>query len=59
VRRRKTRSKINVFDKIQFIEKELIDKISLWMLRAIINFGGHHKKLIDNNNCFYVVQLKL
>ena len=29
------------FDKSQFVEKELQDKISLWMLRAIINLGSH------------------
>ena len=39
------------FDKSQIVEKELQDKISLWMLRVIINLGGH-KEFIDKNNYF-------
>ncbi|RLA83179.1 MAG: AAA family ATPase [Epsilonproteobacteria bacterium] len=39
------------FDKSQLVEKELQDKISLWMLRTIINLGGH-KEFIDNNKYF-------
>ena len=39
------------FDKTQFVEKELIDKMSLWMLRIIINLNGA-KEFLDSNNCF-------
>jgi CMP-N-acetylneuraminic acid synthetase len=37
------------FDKSQFAEKELQDKLTLWILRAIIYLGGH-KNFIDKNN---------
>ncbi|MEA3553212.1 MAG: ATP-binding protein [Campylobacterota bacterium] len=51
-RHRKSQSLNTVnFDKSQFVEKELQDKISLWMLRAIITLGGH-KEFIGNNNYF-------
>jgi len=40
-----------VFDKRALVEKELIDKISLWMLRIIFNLGGA-KEFLDNNNRF-------
>ena len=52
-RRRTKPQSINTvnFDKSQVVEKELQDKISLWMLRAIVNLGGH-KEFIDNNNYF-------
>lgn len=36
-------------DKSQFVEKELQDKIELWMLRIIINLGGH-REFIDKDN---------
>ena len=49
-RRKPNRTTIN-FDKSQLVEKELQDKISLWMLRAIINLGGH-KEFIDNKKYF-------
>ena len=39
------------FDKTQLVEKELIDKISLWMLRIIMNLGGA-REFLDNNNRF-------
>ena len=39
------------FDKSQFVEPELQDKISLWMLRIIINLGGH-REFIDKDNGF-------
>jgi len=39
------------FDKAAFVEKELIDKVSLWMLRIIINLGGS-RELIDKHNYF-------
>ena len=37
------------FDKTQLIEKRLIDKTSLWILRIILNLGGH-RELIDKDN---------
>jgi len=37
------------FDKSQFVEPELQDKISLWILRIIINLGGH-REFIDKEN---------
>jgi len=50
--RRKSQSLSTVnFDKSLLVEKELQDKISLWMLRAIVNLGGH-KEFIDKNNYF-------
>ena len=50
--RRKSKSLSTVnFDKSLLVEKELQDKISLWMLRAIVNLGGH-KEFIDKNNYF-------
>jgi len=39
------------FDKTYFIDKEMIDKVTLWMLRVILKAGGF-KKFIDKNNCF-------
>jgi len=39
------------FDKTQFVEKELVDKISLWMLRIIINLGGD-REFLDKDNRF-------
>ena len=41
------------FDKTQLIDKELIDKASLWMLRIILNLDGH-RELINKDN--YVSQ---
>ncbi|MEA2018590.1 MAG: AAA family ATPase, partial [Campylobacterota bacterium] len=55
--RRRSRGKksqsLNIInlDKSQFVEKELQDKISLWMLRSIITLGGH-KEFINNNKYF-------
>ena len=49
-RRKPNRTTIN-FDKSQLVEKELQDKITLWMLRVIINLGGH-KEFIDNKKNF-------
>ena len=40
------------FDKTQLVEKELVDKISLWMLRVILNLGGMGE-FLDRLNCFY------
>lgn len=54
--RRKSRNKTNTtfsnFDKSQFVEEELQDKISLWMLRIILNLGGH-REFIDKDNYFH------
>ena len=48
MRRRKTIKVLpEEFDKTQLVEKELVDKISLWMLRIIINLGGA-REFIDN-----------
>ena len=51
--RRKKTTKISLeeFDKTQFVERELIDKISLWMLRIINNLGVA-REFIDKNNYF-------
>ena len=49
--RRKPKLTTIYFDKSQFVEKELQDKITLWMLRVIINIGGH-KEFIDNKKYF-------
>ena len=37
------------FDKSQLMDKRLIDKTSLWVLRIILNLGGH-RELIDKDN---------
>jgi len=39
------------FDKTELVEKELVDKFTLWMLRVIIKCGGH-KEFIDRNKFF-------
>ena len=51
--RRKSRNNLTTltFDKSQFVEKELQDKISLWMLRIIINLGVN-REFIDKDNYF-------
>ncbi len=52
--RRRRKRYINTsetFDKTQFAEKELIDKLSLWALRIIFKINGT-KKFLDSNNCF-------
>jgi len=51
-RRRTTKVLAEEFDKTQLVEKELVDKISLWMLRIIINLGGA-REFLDNNNRFH------
>jgi len=51
-RRRTTKVLPEEFDKTQLAEKELVDKISLWMFRIINHLGGA-REFIDNNNCFY------
>jgi len=52
MRRRKSKKTINTiieFDKTQLIDKRLIDKASLWILRIILNLGGH-REFIDKDN---------
>lgn len=50
-RRKTTTTSLEEFDKTKLVEKELIDKISLWMLRIIINLGGS-KEFLDKDNRF-------
>ena len=38
-------------DKTQYAPKELVEKLSLWMLRIIFKLGGS-KEFLDNNNRF-------
>jgi hypothetical protein len=52
MRQRKRKKIINTtidFDKTQLIDKRLIDKTSLWILRIILNLGGH-RQFIDKDN---------
>ena len=51
MRRRRIKATFEEFDKTQLVEKELVDKISLWMLRVILNLGGA-REFLDNNNRF-------
>jgi hypothetical protein len=48
-RRRRTINTAIDFNKSQLIDKKLIDKASLWILRIILNLGGHGE-LIDKDN---------
>lgn len=43
---------IEEFDKTEFVDEELVDKISLWMLRIILKLGGD-KNLIDKRGNLY------
>ena len=54
LRRRKKKIKMSEqeFDKTEFAEKELVDKLTLWMLR-IIKLNGN-KEFLDENNSFLV-----
>ena len=54
MRRRRTTTKVlpEEFDKTQFVEKELVDKISLWMLRIIINLSAG-REFLDKDNRFH------
>jgi len=52
MRLRRNTTTLEEFDKTQLVDKELIDKISLWILRIIFNLGGA-REFIDNNNSFY------
>jgi len=50
-KRKKILSTDITFDKSELIDIELVDKASLWILRIILNLGGH-REFIDNNNNF-------
>ena len=50
-RRRSTTDLSIAFDKTQYVEKELIDIVTLWILRAIVKAGGF-KEFLDKNNYF-------
>ena len=50
-RRKKITALDEEFDKTQLVEKEHIDKVSLWMLRIIIKLGGS-KEFLDSSNRF-------
>ena len=50
--RRRTNTTIQEFEKTQLVEKELVDKITYWMLIIILKLGGS-KDFIDKNNYFY------
>ena len=52
MRRRKRKSSISItmeVDKTQMMDKKLIDKPSLWILRIILNLDGH-RELIDEDD---------
>ena len=50
-RRRNSNNSDLDFNKTDLVEKELIDKVSLWILRIILNLGGY-REFIDKNNYF-------
>ena len=53
--RRRNKNKyldFEIFDKTQLVNDEMINKVTLWMLRAIIKCGGH-KEFLDKNNYFH------
>jgi len=49
--RRRPKTALEEFDKTQLVDSELVDKISLWTLRIILNLGGA-REFIDKDNCF-------
>jgi SpoVK/Ycf46/Vps4 family AAA+-type ATPase len=49
--RRRRRKTFATFDKTFYAEKELHDKLSLWMIRSILKSGGH-REFIDSDNYF-------
>lgn len=55
MRRRRRTSTTNIvtldFEKTDFVDKELIDKVSLWVLRIILKLGGH-KEFIKKDKVF-------
>jgi len=52
MRRRRNNTTLEEFDKTQLVEKELVDKISLWMLRVIVNLSGG-REFLDKDNRFH------
>lgn len=50
-RRKQTTVMDEDFNKSELIDTQLIDKASLWILRIILNLGGH-RKFIDKDNDF-------
>ena len=50
-RRKRSNTSSEEFDKTEFVEKELEDKFSLWMLRIIIKLDGS-KKFLNKDNSF-------
>ena len=51
-RRKNIETTLEEFDKTQYVESTLIDKVTYWMLKIIVELGGS-KDLIDKNNYFY------
>lgn len=51
MRRIKRKNTLEIYEKAQVVEKELVDKISLWMLRIIIKLRAS-KEFIDKDNYF-------
>ena len=52
MRRRKNSNNIAPgFDKTNYVEKELIDKITLWMLRIVVKLGGYRELITTQGNC--------
>ena len=43
---------LETFNKTQLVNDEMIDRVTLWMLRTIIKCGGH-KEFLDKNNNFH------
>jgi len=52
MRRRSNKRALEDFDKTQFVDSELVDKVSLWALRIIFDLGGA-REFIDKHNCFH------
>lgn len=51
MRRRKLTPQLEDFDKTQLVDPQLVDKITLWMLRIILKLGAA-KEFIDYDNRF-------
>jgi hypothetical protein len=47
--RRKNDHILEAYDKTQVVDKKLVDKVSLWMLRILMKLGAS-KKFIDKSN---------
>jgi SpoVK/Ycf46/Vps4 family AAA+-type ATPase len=60
--RRRVRNNALAFDKSDFIDTTLVEKASLWILRLILNLGGH-RELVDKDgdlsyeNIIYFLEL--